>query len=116
MFMDRQALAAVLANCGLKFVAQNLHPSWETPHFLRQQLRRREIGSWFGDQPEQGGHWVVLDDERSGTGYEEHDPHEEDLSFIVLCREGIGLTAREYAKLRAAFLLRKGNNRNGSQP
>ena len=59
---------------------------------------------------------MVLDDERSGTGYDKHDPHQENLPFIVLCREGIGLTALEYAKLRAAFLLRMAHNRNASQP
>lgn len=115
-FMNRDALAAVLANCGLKFVAQNLHPHGETPISMSQQLRAREIGLWLADHPEQRDNWVVLDDERSGTGYEEHDPHQEDLPFIVLCREGIGLTALEHAKLRAAFLLRKANNRKGSQP
>lgn len=31
-FMNRSALAVVLANCGLKFIAQNLHAHGETPH------------------------------------------------------------------------------------
>ena len=114
MFMNRAALAAVLFNGGLDFVAQNLHPSWETPIGMTQQLRAHEIGFWLRDHPEQGSNWVVLDDERSGTGYKQ-DLYEEDLPFIVLCLEGIGLTALEYAKLRAAFLLRMANNRNASQ-
>lgn len=86
------------------------------PISMSQQLRAREIGLWLADHPEQRDNWVVLDDERSGTGYEERYPHQEDQPFIVLCREGIGLTALEYAKLRAAFRLRKANNRNASQP
>lgn len=105
LFMNRDALVAVLMNTGLEFVARNLHEHWQTPDFLSPQLRAREIGSWRGY--EQNKHWVVLDDERSGTGFGEGYPVKENLPFIVLCQEGRGLGLLEYEKLRAAFDLRR---------
>lgn len=112
-FMDKDALATVLKCCGLDFVASNLHCSWETSIGRSDQNRAREISNWLGNNPKFEDRWVALDDERSGTGFAEwpvvaHKP------FIVLCRENVGLTAVEYAKLRAAFLLRsKPNVRKG---
>lgn len=104
MFMNRDALVAVLMNTGLEFVARNLHEHWQTPHFLSPQLRAREIGFWRGY--DQHKNWVVLDDERSGTGYGEDYPAKQNLPFIALCQEGRGLEMPEYEKLRAAFELR----------
>lgn len=105
MFMNKDALVAVLMNTGLEFVAQSLHQNWQTPQFLSPQLRAREIESWLGGNPDQGNSWVVLDDERSGTGYGEDYPIRENRAFIVLCREGQGLAEAEYERLRAAFEL-----------
>ena len=104
MFMNRDALVAVLVNTGLEFVARNLHEKWQTPDFLSPQLRAREIGFWRGYK--QNKNWVVLDDERSGTGFGEDYPFKENLPFIVLCQEGRGLGLLEYEKLRTAFELR----------
>lgn len=104
LFMNRDALVAVLMNTGLEFVARNLHEYWQTPQFMSPQLRAREIGSWRGY--DQHKNWVVLDDELSGTGYGEDYPIAGHRPFIVLCREGCGLEAPEYEKLRAAFGLR----------
>lgn len=108
MFMNRDALVAVLMNTGLEFVARNLHEHWQTPHFLSPQLRAREIGFWRGY--DQHKNWVVLDDERSGTGYGEDYPAKQNLPFIVLCQEGRGLQMPEYERLRAAFGLRRSMN------
>lgn len=108
MFMNRDALVAVLMNTELEFVARNLHEHWQTPHFLSPQLRAREIGFWRGY--DQNKNWVVLDDERSGTGFGEDYPFKENLPFIVLCQEGRGLGLLEYEKLRAAFELRRSMN------
>lgn len=106
MFMNKHALVAVLMNTGLEFVAAKLHPDWQTPQFNSPQLRAREIGSWVGQNPDQGNNWVVLDDECSGTGYGEDYPIQGNRPFIVLCRQACGLAAPEYEKLRAAFGLR----------
>ena len=104
LFMNRDALVVVLVNTGLEFVARNLHEHWQTPEFMSPQLRAREIGSWRGY--DRYKNWVVLDDERSGTGFGEDYPFAANRPFIVLCREGFGLQACEYEKLRAAFGLR----------
>lgn len=110
LFMNGSALDSVLMNTGLEFVARNLHQDWQTPNFLTQQTRVREIGSWLGRNPDHESSWVVLDDERSGTGYGDDYPIQENLPFIVLCKENCGLQALEYDKLRAAFALRQSIN------
>ena len=104
LFMNRDALVVVLVNTGLEFIARNLHEHWQTPEFMSPQLRSREIGSWR--VYDRHKNWVVLDDERSGTGFGEDYPFAANRPFIVLCREGFGLQACEYEKLRAAFGLR----------
>lgn len=104
-FMNKEALAAVLKCCDLDFVASYLHRSWETPISRSYQIRAREISNWLGNNHEFEDRWVALDDERSGTGFAEW-PVLEHKPFIVLCRENVGLTLVEYAKLREAFLLR----------
>lgn len=107
LFTNRDALLAALINTGLEFVAGNLHQDWQTPQFMTPQTRVREIGSWLGRHPDQENLWVVLDDERSGTGYGEDYPIQENLPFIVLCKENCGLQVGEYERLRAAFELRQ---------
>lgn len=94
-------------NTGLEFVARNLHSNWQTPKFIQLQLRAHEIGSWLGRNPDHEKSWVVLDDERSGTGFGQDYPLRENLPFIVLCRQDSGLGALEYEKLRAALKLRR---------
>ena len=115
-FLDKEAFITVFENCGLEFVAKNLHPAvqtpafespqlaWRTPGFLSPPLRAREIGSWLARNPDERG-WVVLDDECSGTGLDKWSV-EKDRACIVLCQEGVGLTGVEYERLRDAFLLR----------
>lgn len=94
-----------MRSCDLDFVAQNLHEDWETPYSFKPPWRPREICLWLRKNPEQRDNWVVLDDERSGTGLDGW-PVKGDLPCIVLCREDVGLTNVEYERLRAAFLLR----------
>ncbi|MFZ4479082.1 MAG: HAD domain-containing protein [Rhodoferax sp.] len=104
-FLDKHAFQTVLQCCELEFVSSKLHENWQTPSFLSSQLRSREVGCWFDENTEQRGNWVVLDDEHSGTGLDRWLV-KEDLACIVLCRAGVGLTDVEYARLRAAFVLR----------
>ena len=104
--MEKEQLVEVLCRCGLRFVAENLHASWDTPKGMRPEERSHEISNWHSRHPECDELWVVLDDEVSGTGLADW-PITMDRPFIVLCRENFGLTDVEYRKLRAAFLLRK---------
>lgn len=110
LFLNRDALVALLMNTRLEFAARNLHEHWHTPLFLSPQRRAREIGMWLERNPDHDKDWVVLDDERSGTGYGEDYPFKQNLPFIVLCREDRGLEMVEYEKLRAAFGLRRSMN------
>ncbi|ABD70767.1 hypothetical protein Rfer_3057 [Rhodoferax ferrireducens T118] len=109
-FMNRAALDAVLRRGGLPFVADNLHENFETPISGQgggSSGRAREIQDWLNENPGCDEGWVVLDDELSGATFLGwHDDRER--SFIVLCRENIGLTEVEYALLRDAFLQRAG--------
>lgn len=100
--MNRAALVAVLKQTELNFIAENLHPTWQTIRGFGGQTRMREIGSWRGRHPEFDHLWIVLDDECSGTGFDIY-PEKSDKQFIILCKEGAGLTKSEYIELQIAF-------------
>jgi hypothetical protein len=95
----------MLKLAGLDFIAANLHPDMSTPKGPARKARWVEIQAWLSAHPEAGS-WVVLDDHRSGTGLGIGQPPE-NLPFIVLCTESVGLTDAEYALLRTAFELRR---------
>ena len=103
--LDDDKLREVLVRTGLGFVADNLHVDSATPKGVRPDLRWTEISNWLEVHPEFADRWVVLDDELSGTGLDVGQPDER-LAFIVLCKEGQGLTESEYKKCRVAFSLR----------
>lgn len=95
----------ILSRCGLDFIRRNLHSNWAPPKASRPAARWAEVEKWIETNPACSQLWVVLDDELSGTGLRErHREHE--APFIVLCREGVGLTVLEYAKVRAGFVRR----------
>lgn len=102
--LDDDKLREVLVRSGLGFAADNLHADSATPKGVRPGVRWAEIKAWLDLHPEYH-RWVVLDDHLSGTGLAAGQP-EENLPFIVLCSENVGLTEREYLQLRAAFQLR----------
>lgn len=94
-------LKTVLETCGLGFVSDNLHPFWSTPKTQRDGLRAAEIKIWLNLYPEFLKSWVVLDDKLSGRGFDFWPHHER--NYVVLCQEGVGITAIEYEKLRLAL-------------
>lgn len=94
-------LKTVLETCGLSFVSDNLHPIWATPKTQRDGLRAAEIKIWLNLHPEFLNSWVVLDDKLSGRGFDFWTHHER--AYVVLCQEGVGITATEYEQLRVAL-------------
>jgi hypothetical protein len=103
--IKKEALIEILQYSGLGFVADNLHSSWTTPRRMHPDIRAGEIGSWHRANPGFENSWVILDDELSGVGLSDW-PIAAEQSYIVLCREGVGLTDVEFQKLKTAFLLR----------
>ena len=103
--LDDEKLRDALSRGGLGFVVDNLHPDMVTPNISGRSGRWAEISVWVQTHPTFASSWVVLDDELSGTGLDVEQPSE-NLSFIVRCRENVGLTEPEYVKLRAALQLR----------
>lgn len=103
--LEKDALVEILQRCGLGFVADNLHEEWATPKQMHPNKRVREINFWRRKHPELDEAWVILDDELSGTGLSrlQMKPYR---SYIVLCKEGVGLTEVEFNRLRSALLLR----------
>ena len=106
LWMNRAAIAAVLRQTGLGFVADNLHSTWHTPRPDSPALTRaQEIALWHSLHPEANDQWVILDDEISGTGLKTS-------AFIVLCKGNQGITQAVYERLKAAFRLRLRSKRS----
>jgi hypothetical protein len=103
--LDHAKLREALSRGGLQFVVDNLHREMVTPTIRGRTNRWAEICLSLQSHPEFASRWVILDDELSGTGLDLEQPIE-NLPFIVMCRENVGLTEVEYVKLRAAFQLR----------
>nr|WP_269473989.1 HAD domain-containing protein [Variovorax sp. RA8] len=104
--LDDGNLRVALSRGGLAFVVDSLHHDLVTPTIRGRTNRWAEISAWLQGHPEFASNWVVLDDELSGTGLD-HGPASETLQFIVKCRENVGVTEVEYAKLCVAFQLRR---------
>lgn len=98
-------MSNILTRTGLDFVRDGLHVNWATPKGPRPARRQLEVDSWIAANPEWEELWVILDDALSGTGLRERHPQDE-APFIILCRENVGLTVVEYAKVRAALARR----------
>ena len=113
--VKKEPLTEILKHSGLGFVADNLHSSWATPRRMHPDIRAGEIGSWHRANPGFENHWVILDDDVSGTGLSDW-PIPAENAFIVLCRENVGLTDVEFQKLKTAFLLRAKSHLFKRQP
>ena len=101
---NRAALDYLMARTPLAFVAEHLHPAWETPKPAgRGANRRREIEEWLAANPAEAHQWVALDDDRSGAELAEWTS---ERSAIVLCEEGHGLTHQKAEQLSQALTLR----------
>lgn len=110
-FFDQSAMTTVLRQCGLGFVADNLHPdAWETPKNGGARLRAEEISQWLvtqrGSDATVQVPWVILDDTYSGSGLADWSNPAE-AGYIVLCQQGVGLTELEYQQLRHAMVNRR---------
>lgn len=101
---DRVELVVVMQRSGLRFVADNLHPTWATPKQSRQGMRATEVKSWLTLHPELSNAWVVIDDKLSGTGFKNWS--REALSYVVLCQQEVGLREPELMKLQTALVRR----------
>lgn len=104
-FCDRPLLESILRSTSLTFVAENLHEDWETQK-APGQTRAEQVRSWLDRHPEFESHWVVIDDEASGSGLSS-GWFAADRPFVVLCEVGIGLDADKSHQLRQAFLARQ---------
>jgi len=67
--------------------------------------RATEIMFWNELHAEYNNSWVILDDEKSGSGLNEWHI-EDERPFIITCKADIGLTHNEYELLRNAFIKR----------
>lgn len=107
-FMNLAAFRILFRHSGLDFIADNLHPHWETPKQHRRVAdRRREILGWIAANPADASQWVVLDDEQSGSGLIDW-PHLAERRYIVLCRERVGLDDARAGDVRSALATRTG--------
>lgn len=100
LLFEKVEICSILERCELGFVALNLHDDWSTPKENRQGLRSAEIGSWLKRHPEAVESWVVLDDSHSGKDLLRSTL---DLTFIVLCQEGVGFQRAEAVKMQQAL-------------
>lgn len=101
-FMDRELIERVMHGTGIGFVAENLHPDWQTQK--KAHLNRAEqIRAWLNQHPDCADRWIAIDDDASGAGLQAHWCKD----FAVLCKEDVGLTADKYLELRQAFLARQ---------
>lgn len=112
LLFEKQEILVILENCGLGFVAQNLHKEWSTPKIHQKGLRSAEIGTWLRQHPELRDSWVILDDANSGKDLR-HSLL--DLRFIVLCQEGIGLQTMETEKMLQALRIRSEQHKINSR-
>jgi hypothetical protein len=99
------SLVLILRQCGLDLVVNSLHLDWSTTGLQRSGIRADEVSGWLDRHPEAEDHWLVLDDEHSGTGLGDW-PVENERGFITLCKKGVGLTALEAENLRNGFRTR----------
>lgn len=107
-FLDRGAMYRLLWNGGVHYVADNLHPDWETIK-LRQETRGQEITNWLQAHQTYSLSWSVLNSTTSGTGLNG------DCPYTVLCQPVVGFTMADQTKLRQAFHRRLTAANDGSQ-
>lgn len=100
LLFGRSEISTILERCEMGFVAINLHDDWCTPKENLQGRRSAEIGSWLRRHPEAVESWVVLDDSHSGKDLLRSTL---DLTFIVLCQEGVGFQRAEAVKMQQAL-------------
>jgi hypothetical protein len=86
-FLDLSSLRLVLEQTGLTFVADSLHSDWETQK-VSGSTRAQEISNWLSNHPDVEN-WLVIDDDWSGTGFENAQPK------VVLCKVGKGFSNQE---------------------
>ena len=103
--LDLSSLVLILRQCGLDFVVNSLHLDWSTTSSQRSGVRADEVRGWLERHPEVADRWLVLDDEHSGTGLGDW-PVENERGFITLCKQGVGLTECEVAKMRQGLVAR----------
>jgi hypothetical protein len=105
-FFDRPQLCEVFRRGGLEFVADGLHDesSWRTPTKLGRGKRVDEIAQWL-DQSRWRGPFLIIDDTYSGPSLRPAlgDPSHPFFGRVVLCEEGVGLTAEHVAPAVAAL-------------
>ncbi|WP_353621289.1 HAD domain-containing protein [Variovorax saccharolyticus] len=101
---DEASLRRILSLAGLGFVVSNLH---EGPASTvgSPNARCQDMRTWLNAHSECAELWVVVGDERSGTGLL-YDGLSALQKFIVICPPRAGLTNVVYRKLRDALLAR----------
>lgn len=103
--IDEAPLRRVLRLAGLGFVVSNLHDDGPTSAPQGASARWPGVRAWLDAHPELAKLWVVVGEERSGSGLLD-DRLLEFQSFIVICHPRAGLTSVVYRKLRDALLAR----------
>lgn len=101
---DEASLWRILSLSGLGFVVSNLHES-PISTLGGPTARWQDLRTWLDAHPEFAELWVVVGDERSGTGLL-YDRLSALQNFIVICQPRAGLTNIVYRKLRDALLAR----------
>ena len=96
-FLDLESLLLVMHQTGLAFIAESLHPNWETEK-SRGSTRAQQIRDWLKKHPAVDN-WVALDDSWSATGFGAPP------SNVVLCPAGKGFSNQA---LRQAWSILQG--------
>jgi hypothetical protein len=98
-FMKRDHVERLFREAGSPDVAERLHAAWDAPQ-RQGETRAAAIDRWLLAN-HRGEEFVILDDDRSGTGL--RDSAHFERGRVVLCRAGIGLHRGHLASIRRAL-------------
>jgi len=101
-FMLRDALEHVFVKTGLEHITAALHEAWEAPQNARE-TRCDAIERWL-QVHHRGEPYVILDDDRSGTGLRASRHFR--AGRVIMCAEDTGLTAGQLPAIERALTKR----------
>ncbi len=106
-FMLRDALEHVFAKTGLEHITAALHEAWEAPQNA-QESRCGAIDRWLAAH-HCGEPFVILDDDRSGTGL--RGSRHFRAGRVIMCAEDTGLTQGQLPAIDRALTKRARTSR-----
>ena len=98
---DKNTMAKLLRHCRLEFVANNLHPRWETGRSDPSSTRVDAIERWLKLNDATDLNWFVLDSEKKDANFSTFS--EDRQSRTLRCFGDVGFTEFEFRELRQAL-------------